>query len=166
MNLFTGSDLVLPAVVYESSDGMTGLIKQFHKMERHLQPFVDRKTLLEELHSLVDSSKGPGTPARRLLSTVRHRRRPWTKSDIFAERWKFLRGVNKHISVEYLGAWPMEKSFRRLCGVESRVLSELRRLRVVSEQAHRRQAVIARDIERCQAVKDCKSIQRTWCLVF
>ena len=160
MSLFTRSELVFPVTAYEPAD-MSEVFHQYQLLESQLQPRIQKKLVLEQLLSSFESAVAVGTRSRQVLRWVRRQRPPWTMTDLFAERWKYLRSINKHIQIEFLGAWPMEKAFRKTCGVGKAVLNELRRLRQDVAQARQKYQVIVRDIDSCQTIKACRSIQRT-----
>ena len=160
MSLFTRTELEFPDIAYEPA-GMEEVFHQYRLLENQLQPRITKKQVLQELQRSFEAAVMAGGRSRRVLGIFRQRRSPWTKTDIFAERWKYLRGINKHIQIEYSGAWPMEKSFRKACGVGKASLYELQRLRQQVEQANRKHTIIANDINKCLAIKACQSIQRT-----
>lgn len=140
---------------------MADVFHEYHLLESQLQPRINKKQVLEEILSSFERLvRVRARRSRQVLELIRQQRPRWTKTDIFAERWKYLRSINKQIPIEFLGAWPMEKALRRACGVGKVVLEELRRLRQVVAAAHRKFNVIVNDIDRCQAIKSCQSIQR------
>lgn len=146
---------------YEKAD-LNGIKNEKRRLEVLLEPFTFKRECFSLLfyycQRCVSYQQGHLSTSE-LFYILQSERKSLSKSALFAQRFKYLRQINKEISDEYSGAWPMEQSLMLQASITPKVIRALRYKQMCVKHAQDKYNTIAFDIDRCHKIQSCTSLQ-------